>query len=86
MGLLNLGSLLSGNTPAADAITIIKCSRHVIRPSAVESVSDVYTPFTPGAKSKVVIETIGGKHHEEEFDTLELAEAYREQVLELAFG
>jgi hypothetical protein len=74
------------NGKPSSTVDVVKCSRHTIRPSAIESVSDVFTPFTPGAKSKVIIYTIGGQTHEQEFADAEMAEDYRLEVMELAFG
>ena len=73
-------------TDVSADINVIQCDRHLLRPSSVESVSDVFAPFTKNAKVKVVIQTIGGKTHEAQFDTIAEAEQYRADVLVIAFG
>ena len=84
MPIKKLGKIV-GNS-AHDSVDIIKCGIHTIRASSIESVSDVFTPFATGAKSKIVLHTIGGVKHEELFETEAAAEAYRLDVLEAAFG
>jgi hypothetical protein len=73
------------NNNKHDNIDIVKCGRYIIQPSAIESVSDVIVPFQVGAKVRVIVNTIGGKSHEELFSTEADAEVFRQSVLETVF-
>lgn len=69
-----------------DNVEVVKCGRYTIQPSTVESVSDVIVPFQAGAKCRVIVNTVGGKSHEESFVAATEAETFRKAVLEIVFG